>query len=246
MLITIVTVVFNGEKYIEQTIQSVLAQEYREIEYIMIDGGSTDGTLDIINRYASRFAYWVSETDNGIADAMNKGILRSSGRYIFFLHADDYISSPSSIRRAVDEIHSEDADLHSFPIYFAAKGDLSLRHSRGFNTWINFKTGFYHQGVFFHRDVFRRLGLYDTTFRITMDYEYFLRAYRLGATVCMHDKHPVAVMRDTGVSSGKDWDSLQRRFQEEKRVHTKHARSRLIQILYAIYWPAYVRYRLHS
>ena len=73
-LISIITVVFNGERYLEQTIQSVIDQTYDNVEYIIIDGGSTDGTLDIIKKYEDKIDYWVSEKDNGIYDAMNKGI----------------------------------------------------------------------------------------------------------------------------------------------------------------------------
>jgi glycosyltransferase involved in cell wall biosynthesis len=90
-LITIVTVVFNGEKYIEKTILSVINQTYTHIEYIIIDGGSTDDTLNILNKYAHRINLLVSEKDNGIYDAMNKGIKRSSGDWINFLNAGDCI-----------------------------------------------------------------------------------------------------------------------------------------------------------
>ena len=88
-LISVITVVFNGEQYIEQTIQSVIGQTYDNVEYIIIDGGSNDGTLDIIKRYESQTDYWVSEKDNGIYDAMNKGIGVASGKWINFMNAGD-------------------------------------------------------------------------------------------------------------------------------------------------------------
>jgi len=88
-LISIITVVFNGEKYLEETIQSVINQSYDNVEYIIIDGGSTDGTLDIIKKYESQIDYWVSEGDEGIYDAMNKGMGISTGDYLLFLGSDD-------------------------------------------------------------------------------------------------------------------------------------------------------------
>ncbi len=242
MLITIVTVVRNGEKYLEHTISSVLNQDYPHIEYIVIDGGSTDGTIDIIKKYESRISYWISEPDGGIADAMNKGIRQSSGRYLLFLHSDDYLVSNSSIRQAAQKMQ-QDCDLHSFPIYWESNGHRLLRRSRGFNPWINFKTGFYHQAVFFRRDLFKRLGEYDTSLRIEMDYEFFLRAYRKGATASKHHRPPISIMRDTGVSSKKDWQSLVKRFEEERRIHQKHTNSNFLKCSYTFYWPAYICYR---
>ena len=91
-LISIITVSYNAVKTIEDTIVSVLGQTYSNIEYIIIDGGSTDGTLDIIKKYEDKITYWVSEPDKGIYDAMNKGILKATGDYLFFLGADDKIT----------------------------------------------------------------------------------------------------------------------------------------------------------
>ena len=88
-LISIITVVFNCEKYLEETIKSVINQTYDNIEYIIIDGGSSDGTLDIIKKYEDKITYWVSEKDGGIYDAMNKGIELSHGEWINFMNGGD-------------------------------------------------------------------------------------------------------------------------------------------------------------
>lgn len=107
MKVSIITVVFNGEKYLEQTIQSVLNQSYSDIEYIIIDGGSTDGTLDIIKKYEDKLGYWVSEKDNGIYDAMNKGISKATGELVGIINADDYYS-PDAVTLVVDFYEKED------------------------------------------------------------------------------------------------------------------------------------------
>ena len=88
-LISIVTVVYNGEKYLEDSIKSVLNQSYKNIEYIIIDGGSTDGTLGIIRKYEKYISYWVSEPDKGQSDALNKGFKKSTGSILAWLNADD-------------------------------------------------------------------------------------------------------------------------------------------------------------
>lgn len=90
-LISVITVVFNGKNYIEQAIRSVIGQTYDNVEYIIIDGGSTDGTLDIIKQYGEAIDCWISEPDHGVYDAMNKGIKLSNGDYILFLGCDDYL-----------------------------------------------------------------------------------------------------------------------------------------------------------
>jgi putative colanic acid biosynthesis glycosyltransferase len=100
--ISIVTVVYNGEKFLEKTIQSVVSQTYQNIEYIIIDGGSTDGTLDIIKRYEDSIDYWTSEADNGIYDAMNKGALVASGEFINYLNSDDTFLDENVLQNIVN------------------------------------------------------------------------------------------------------------------------------------------------
>ncbi len=102
-LISIVTVVYNGEKHLEQTINSVLGQNYDNVEYIIIDGGSTDGTFEIIKKYEDAIDYWISEQDSGIYDAMNKGVSLCSGEYVTFLNADDWYNQ-DSVCHITDEI----------------------------------------------------------------------------------------------------------------------------------------------
>ncbi len=105
--ISIITVVKNGNKSLEKAIQSVVNQEYLYIEYIVIDGGSTDGTLDVILKYDKKISYWVSEADKGIYDAMNKGLQAANGKWIFFLGADDYFFDNYSISKLAKYIDKD-------------------------------------------------------------------------------------------------------------------------------------------
>lgn len=106
MEISIITVCFNSEKTIEDTIKSVCCQTYKNIEYIIIDGGSTDRTCDIINSYISQISIFVSEPDNGIYDAMNKGLDMATGDYLLFLGSDDHLMSSNIIERVMARINN--------------------------------------------------------------------------------------------------------------------------------------------
>jgi glycosyltransferase involved in cell wall biosynthesis len=237
-LLTVITVVYNGEKHLEQTIQSVINQSYNNVEYLVIDGYSTDSTKDIIYKYQAMIDYWVSERDKGIADAMNKGLSLATGDYVLFLHADDYLVSEKSVETAVKQVN--EFDILLFDILYGAK--LRRLTSRGFGFWMNFKTGVYHQAALCRLDVFKKIGNFDTDFKIGMDYDFFLRAYRQGFNTI---KVPfvLSVMRDTGISSQTDWASLNQRFNEEKKIHNKNCNSSLMAIMYKLYWKLYIAYR---
>ena len=159
-LISIITVVYNGENFLEKTIQSVINQTYKNIEYIIIDGGSTDGTVNIIKRYEDQIDYWVSERDGGIYDAMNKGIDKANGVGLLFLNAGDYF---------VGEVLNSKISIPTF---------LSVKYKNRFGKLVDAKIKNYkygipnsHQGI-----IFENRGVkYNLLFKIASDYDYFLR-----------------------------------------------------------------------
>jgi glycosyltransferase involved in cell wall biosynthesis len=238
-LVTVITVCLNAERHIEQTIKSVLTQTWRSLEYVIIDGGSTDNTLFIINRYREQLTHFLTEKDDGIADAMNKGVALAKGDFIIFLHADDYFRDNRSVEAAIAYLQ-DTTDILVCRIEFGKQRQRCK--PRGFNLWTNFKTGIFHQGALCRRSLIERLGGFDKQFQITMDYDFFLRAYREKATLV---KAPVTltVMRDIGISARQDWDGLKWRFDEERRVHEKNMRSRCYRLLYKLYWFLYLPYR---
>jgi len=180
-LISIITISLNAEKYLEQTIRSVLNQTYKNIEYIVVDGGSTDGTLGIIEKYKNAIDHIISEKDEGIADAMNKGATLAKGDYVVFLHADDYFVHDNAIEAVVEKM-DKTADIVACNIQYGVR--QSTCKPRGFNFWFNFKQGIYHQGIVCRRDLIEKLNGFDMQFSIAMDYDFFLRAYHRGSEAC--------------------------------------------------------------
>lgn len=244
--ISIITITLNAERYLEQTIASVVNQTYSNREYIIVDGGSTDGTLDIIKKYESEIDNWISEPDNGIADAMNKGIDLATGDYILFLHSDDYLVNSSALERA-SEYLGDRFDIFFFQVLHDINGQNQVSSNRSLGWLTNFKMGSCHQGQLCSRKLFQRIGKFDTSFKIDMDYDLILRAYRAGAS-CNSVNMPLAVMRLIGISSRTDWKSLRERFDEERRVHFKNCSTIWMRLLYIFYWMMYLPYRksLHA
>jgi glycosyltransferase involved in cell wall biosynthesis len=244
--ISIITITLNAESYLEQTIASVVNQTYSNREYIIVDGGSTDGTLDIIKKYESEIDNWISEPDKGIADAMNKGISLATGDYILFLHSDDYLVNSSVLERASEYLEDR-FDIFIFQVLHNIKGQNQASRNRPLGWLTNFKMGSCHQGQLCSKKLFQRIGKFDTSFKIDMDYDLILRAYRACAS-CNSVNMPLAVMRLVGISSKTDWKSLRQRFDEERRVHFKNCTTIWMRLLYIFYWMMYLPYRksLHA
>ncbi|UOD35871.1 glycosyltransferase [Deferribacteraceae bacterium V6Fe1] len=166
-LITVITVVYNGEKYLEETIQSVINQTYPNVEYIIIDGGSTDGTLDIIKKYEDYIDYWVSEKDNGIYDAMNKGVDVALGKWVYFLGSGDIFYSSHVLKSIFIDLK----DLGSAFILF---GDIIYDDGRLFKsrygTSLYYRNTIHHQGAFYRRKLFDKFR-YQSNYIVSADYE---------------------------------------------------------------------------
>jgi glycosyltransferase involved in cell wall biosynthesis len=178
-LVSVITVVRNGKKYIEKTIESVLGQSYPNVEYIVVDGNSTDGTQDILKRYESKIDLWVSEPDGGIYFAMNKGIGLTKGSIIGILNADDYYY-PDTLKRVVEADKKAKAGVYH--------GDLVLLEANGEKrckpdiSSMNEKPSIFHPTCFVKKEVYESIGLFDTQFKISSDYEFLLRGIRRGIT----------------------------------------------------------------
>lgn len=197
-LISIITVVYNGVKTIEQTIQSVIRQPYKNKEYIIIDGGSTDGTVDLIRKYETSLSYWVSEPDKGIYDAMNKGIARAKGELIGIINADDWYDE--NVFEEIVKYYKETGSgkvihglLRNFmdEEFYSMVGN-SIRRLR-FDM-------IQHPTCFIPKTIYETFGVYDTSYKYSGDYDLILRFVNSGVKFCFVER-PIVNFRLGGISS---------------------------------------------
>jgi len=177
-LISIITVVYNGAKTLEQTIQSVINQTYNNIEYIIIDGGSTDGTLDIIKKYENHISQWVSEPDKGLYDAMNKGISKANGELIGMINSDDWYED-NAVELIADayQKHSEKRIFHGDRYDVLENGSKSIRkfHPSKFK-FLYYGMTYNHPSMFIHRDIYKKC-FYNINLKALSDYEFVLKQF---------------------------------------------------------------------
>ena len=180
-LISVVSVVFNAAEFIEETITSVLNQTFDRFELIIIDGGSTDSTVDIIRKYEHRIDYWRSEKDGGIYDAMNIGISLACGKYINLLNASDWYQ-PDVLQRVaqIDQSNHVDDSAIIYTDYAYFHDDIKLLDNRicKAEPWRGMSIS--HQAMFVGSKVYKIVGTYNTFFRLSADFDFFVRAYKHG------------------------------------------------------------------
>ena len=218
---SVVTVTYNAQSTVEDTIQSVITQTYHHVEYIIIDGGSTDGTLDIVERYRDRIALVISERDNGLYDAMNKGMARATGDYLCFLNAGDSFHEDDTLLQAVhgltdtelpDIIYGE-TELVDQEGHFVRMRRLS---APGRLTWKSFKQGM----LVCHQAFWAKTSLapqYDLRYRYSADFDWCIRVMKQART--LHNTHLTLIdYLEEGITTRHHRASLLERF----RIMGKH------------------------
>ena len=197
-VISIITIVFNGEKHLEQTIRSVLDQTYPHIQYIIIDGGSTDQSVNIIKKYEKDIYYWVSEKDNGISDAFNKGIARATGDVIGIINADDWFE-PQALER-LGQIGDTDICFGDIQLWENERKELI---QKGNLPLLSREMTIHHATVFVKRNIYEVYGGFDLHYRCAMDYDLLLR-FKVKNCRFMYIPHVLSNMRwgDSVTDSG--------------------------------------------
>lgn len=177
-LITVITVVYNGAKYLEETILSVINQTYPNVAYIIIDGGSTDGTLDIIKKYEDYIDYWVSEKDKGIYDAMNKGVDLATGQWINFMNAGDSFYSKQTLLDVSTQLDKKYAVIAGYVNYIFSKNRQKIKFLKNKLGPFNIRFS-HHQSSFIHVDLIKKYK-YNDKFKIRGDTDLFAKIYTNG------------------------------------------------------------------
>jgi glycosyltransferase involved in cell wall biosynthesis len=217
-VLSVVTIVYNNVNDIERTIKSVLNQTYPHIEYIVIDGGSTDGTKEVIDEYENRISKFVSEKDHGIYDAMNKGLALATGDYVLFMNSGDEIYALDTVEKVFNTEPEGDIYYGETEMYDEGGNNLGRRRHQAPEqfTWQSFKYGMSisHQAIYIKRSI---AAQYDLNYSLSSDIDWIIRAAK-SARKIVNTRMIVAKYLVGGISKKKHRQSLRERFD----IFTKH------------------------
>ena len=248
---SILTATFNNEAGLKKTLESVKAQTFRDLEHIVIDGGSTDSSVSLLREFEGTYNLtWISEPDQGIADALNKGIRRAKGKYLIAIHANDRLSHPTTLQEIYPLLKDETNDVVCFPVILEHPA-LGQRVYAPEPLWkIRIKQVLPHQGSFIHRRLHEEIGDYNPDFSIALDYDFFYRAIMAGKKIAT-GRLPVTLMDATGVGSRAE--TRLRRRKENFQARFLHERNFFWRLIHRVafgirvQWPIMAQqYRGHT
>jgi glycosyltransferase involved in cell wall biosynthesis len=174
--LSIITINYNNLEGLKRTVESVINQTWQEFEYIVIDGGSTDGSAEYIKSHSDKIDYWVSEPDKGIFNAMNKGVVKATGEYLLFLNSGDYLNDSSILDK--NHIYLKNKEIICFNIKEIREDSIRIKKSPDKITFFHmFKDTIPHQSTLIHKGLFERIGLYDENLKIVSDWKFFIIAF---------------------------------------------------------------------
>lgn len=223
MKFSIITSVYNGSDNIREAIESVLSQTYENIEYIVIDGNSTDGTMDIIREYENHIDTIHSQADDGIYDGLNRGIAMATGDIIGFLHADDLYEHPEVIEKIVAVFNDEQVDAVYGDLVYVHKediGKISRHWESGKFSFRKLKRGWMppHPAFFVKREVYEKHGVFDNTLKIAADYDFMLRVLTKHEHTAAYLPEILYRMRTGGASNRSLKNILQKSREDLKAI----------------------------
>ena len=203
MKLSIITVNLNNREGLQKTIDSVVSQTFRDFEWIVIDGGSTDGSKELIEQYADHFAYWVSEPDKGIYNAMNKGIKVAKGVYLQFLNSGDWLCDSEVLEKVFGKERSADI-LYGYMLVEGSKSFSCSAMMKQVLHWTDFiGNTLPHQASFIKRVLFEKFGFYDETYKIAGDTKFFIKAIVWEKATYEFVPEKIATFQPGGISSNE-------------------------------------------
>lgn len=208
--VSIITVCRNSQDTIEETINSVLSQTYPDIEYIIIDGKSTDNTVSVIEKYKDRLACFISEPDKGMYDAMNKGIRIAKGDILYFLNSDDTLYHSSAINNVAKHFSTGNFDFLYCDILIFDKntGHCHVKKHNRVNKSFLYANAMPQQAVFYKKSAFKKCGNFNTEYKIVSDRDWLLRAFLKEKLQSKYVDIPVALFAQGGLSNNKKYEKI--------------------------------------
>jgi len=216
MKLSIITINYNNVNGLRKTIDSIVSQTYQDFEWIVIDGGSTDGSKELIEQHQDRMAYWCSEHDKGVYNAMNKGIAHAQGEYINFMNSGDCFADKGTISGVFSTERNTDI-IYGYMMRGTLNGDYHNRNSMRLNlSWeVFYRDTFPHQSSYIKHSLFEQVGMYDETFKMLADWKWFAKAIlEYNATYEFIPKI-LSIYECGGISENEGWKVEWRRIQKE-------------------------------
>ena len=229
-LFSIITINLNNRDGLKKTIESVLSQSYKDFAYIIIDGGSTDGSVDVINEKQGQIAFWVSEKDNGLYDAMNKGIIAAKGEYCLFLNSGDILCDDYVLANVKAEMVK--TNIVYGDVIYSKNGSIvaSKKSPPKISVFYLMASCIDHQVQFIERSMFEKYGSFSTHYKINSDYEFFVKLYFNNDLTTSYVPIPISVFDLSGLSANPENKKLL--MAERKKIHKEYFPSRMYFLYY--------------
>lgn len=217
--LSIITINYNNLEGLKRTAESIVNQTFQEFEFVVVDGGSTDGSKGFIESQTDKIDYWVSESDQGIYNAMNKGIKAATGEYLLFMNSGDVLIDDVNILNICSEKLIE--DIVAFDCYLEKNSTIigKRTHVEKPTLFYVYKNGFKHQSTFIKRDLFEKIGLYNENYKIAGDYEFWIRCFLESSTTSKGYPIPIAIFQLNGISQNGGWGEEHQLIEQELLPH---------------------------
>ena len=214
--LSIITINYNNRSGLEKTIDSVLKQSYTNFEYIVIDGNSTDGSKELIEKHGTQFSYWISEKDTGVYNAMNKGILKATGEYCLFLNSGDYLADPEILDQVFSLTFNEDI-VYGDMLLEDPAANKTVSTQPAILTFEHFiSSTLWHPASFIKKSLFFKYGLYNEELKIVSDYDFFLKTIIVNHVTYKYIPLAISIYNVQGISSAKENEQIH--LAERKKV----------------------------
>jgi glycosyltransferase involved in cell wall biosynthesis len=224
--LSIITINLNNREGLQRTIQSVVSQTFTDFEYIIIDGGSTDGSVEVIREYVDRIDYWISEPDTGIYNAMNKGIRLAKGEYLLFLNSGDWLADENVVKDFYKSKLNEDVISGNVVMKNAKNEIWESPQKDKLVFYVFYRTTIPHQATFILKYLFLQYGFYNENNHIVSDWEFFLECLMINNCSYNHFDRIISYCDMTGISQNSSFATLQK--EERQSILKKHFPSKIL------------------